>query len=91
MRIVTSKGKTLEADWTLHTTTRHGVKQLVIQLPGTTDPGEIVESLVGAETIQVFKEGDEGTPYNGYKLLSSIIYTHDRNKVRVTLEKGDAA
>lgn len=90
MKIVKSGGKTFNADWTLHTTTRHGAKQVIIQLPGTTDPGDIVESLVGSELIQEYKN-DVCTPYEGYTLLSSIIYTPDRSAVRVTLEKGGTA
>lgn len=91
MKIVTSSGKTLEADWTLHTTSRRGVKQLIVQLTGEINVCEIVDTLVGADMIQEFKADGVCTAYEGYTLLSSIIYTHDRSAVRVTLEKGDAA
>lgn len=91
MQIVTSSGKTFEAAWVLDTTTRHGAQQLTIQLPGTTDLSEITGELVGAEQISSIKETGVHTIYEGYTLLSSLIYTPDRSALRLTLEKGDAA
>lgn len=91
MKITTSAGKTYNADWTLKTRSHHGADLLVIQLPGETTPGEIVEGLVGENMIQEFKADGKCVPHEGYTLLDSIIYTHNREAVRVTLEKGDAA
>ena len=91
VKITTSSGKTFDADWTLKTRSHHGADLLVIQLPGETMPGEIVEGLVGESMIQELKVDGKCVPHEGYTLLYSIIYTHNRKAVRVTLEKGDAA
>ena len=91
MKITTSAGKTYNAGWTLKTRSHHGADLLVIHLPGETTPGEIVEGLVGESMIQGLKDDGSNVPYEGYTLLNSIIYTHNREAVRVTLEKGGAA
>lgn len=89
MRIETNSGKTLDADWLLDTTTRNGVQQLVIQLPGETPTADIF-ALIGADTIEAVKENGVKTVYEGYTLFSSFICASDRSTVRLTLEKGAA-
>lgn len=91
MQIVTASGKTYDAAWILDTATRHGVQQLTMQLPGTTDPGDIVRDLVGLDVIKGTKENGDYNTYVGYRLLSSLIYTADRSAIRLTLEKGETA
>lgn len=91
MKITTSAGKTFNADWTLKTRSHHGADLLVIQLPGETTPGEILDGLVGESLIQETMRDGSIASYEGYTLLNSIIYANNREAVRVTLEKGDAA
>lgn len=91
MRIVTGSGKTFDADWTLKTRIRHGADLLVIQLPGDITPGEIVEGLVGENVINEFKDDGSCAAHEGYTMLTTITYAHNREAVRVTLEKGDAS
>lgn len=91
MQIMTSSGKTFEAGWALKTETRHGAKQLVIQMPGTNDPTEIMKELVGVDVIKGDMGDGEYKTYEGYTLFSSLIYSTDRKVLRLTLEKGDAA
>lgn len=89
MKIMTSSGKTYEADWILPTQSHHGAKLLAIQLPGTVDPVQAVADLTGAESIKSIVD-DAVTTYAGYTMLQSLYFTHDRSAVRLTFEKGDA-
>ena len=89
MQIMTNRGKTFEADWTLLTETRNGAKQLVIQLPGDTDLHEVINELVGVDTIRESKGDGECPPHEGYTQFASLIYSTDRKAMRLTLERSD--
>lgn len=91
MQIVAKSGKMFEAAWLLDTTTRHGVHQLTIQLPGDTSLDDIMNHMVGAAQITSIKDSGVRTVYEGYTTFASLIYTTDRTALRLTLEKGDKA
>ena len=90
MQIVTKSGKTLKADWVLDTQTRHGIKQLTIQIPGNTAPDRIIRELVGLSQISCTNENGNCMMYEGYTKFYSLIATSDGSALRLTLEKGDA-
>jgi len=89
MKIMTSSGKTYEADWILPTQSRNGARLLAIQLPGAVDPVQAVADLTGAESIKGIVD-DAVTTYAGYTMLHSLYFSNDRSAVRLMLEKGDA-
>lgn len=91
MKITTQSGKTFEAAWVLSTQTRMGVKQLAMQLAGDTPLDAIMGEIIGSEKITASEDEGAYTVYEGYTLLSSLIYSTDRAAVRLTLERDDEA
>jgi hypothetical protein len=89
MRIVTNNGVEFQADWVLDTESRHGKSQLAIQLPGDTNPIDILEDLVGQVQIIGIKENGNRNTYEGYTLFRSLIATPDGKALRLTLERGE--
>ena len=88
MQIITTNGTTYDVDWILDTETRNGEQQLTIKMPGDINLEDIMANLVGAEQIISVKENGVRTVYEGYTQMDHIIYSQNRKKLRLTLEKG---